>query len=566
MRTRFSFLSPIVACVTACAVFAGVPAASRAASGPATCGTVIVPTGVGNGPPAPVTSLSPLLSTAVYAHQMFEQIYRPLVWTDRNEKPDPSRGLAQSVDTPDGGLTFIVTLHDWLWSDGVPVTADDLLFTIDLVRKLGPAYVYYGTGGMPTLIRSARALSPHQVELRMVRKVNPAWFISLGLSNVFFPLPKHVYAGLSLVDIRRRQNDPALFKVSDSAFLLKEFSIGRHLVFEPNPLYGGHHPQIRRLVVAFPNGNEALEELRSGALDMAAIPYLLSKFAARLPGFDIVRPTPNFTYGDGYFNMRSARAPFLADLSVRRAIIRGIDQQEIIDLVYSGHGAIDHGPVPGSMSAMQSEAARAGYPDLSYDPVAARALLAADGWRPGPDGILARNGQRLAFEIETSSEGVSGTIQAQVIQRNLRALGMDVSLHMIGFNQLLATLDGNGQPWDLVTLSWSIPAFPDVHDFFASDGSENYGHYRDAHMDALNRDVMFGDGDDALHAVQDYAAEQAPHLYLPGATPALLVRPGLGGVTDFLSPNSMWSPELLTLSGPLACPADVAEAAHAPHA
>ena len=563
MRIRLSFLSCLAA--VAAAVLA-IPAAGEAAGPPAACGTVIVPTGVGNGPPAPVTSLSPLLSTAVYAHQMYEQIYRPLVWIDRTEKPDPSRSLAQSVETPDGGLTFVVTLHDWLWSDGVPITADDLLFTIDLVRRLGPSYVYYGTGGMPTLIQSARALSAHQVELRMVRRVNPAWFVSLGLGNMFFPLPKHVYAGLSLVDIRRRQNDPTLFKVSDSAFVLKEFSIGRHLVFEPNPLYGGHHPQIKRLVVAFPNGNEALEELRSGALDMAAVPYLLSRFAEKLPGFEIVRPTPNFTYGDGYFNMRSASAPFLADAVVRRAIDRGIDQREIIGLVYAGHGAVNHGPVPASMAAMQSEAARAGYPDLSYDPAAARALLAADGWRPGPDGILARNGQRLAFEIETSSEGVSAIIQAQVIQRNLRAIGMDVSLHVIGFNQLLATLDGNGQPWDVVTLSWSIPAFPDVHDFFASDGSENYGHYRDARMDALNQDVMFGSGDDALHAVQDYAAEQAPHLYLPGGTPAVLVRPGIGGVTDFLSPNSMWSPELLTLSGPLACPPAVAEAAHAPHA
>lgn len=527
------------------------------------CGTVIIPTGVGFSAPAAVVSLSPLLSTALYAHQVFEQIYRPLVWIDREGSPDPARGLAQSVDTPDDGLTFVVTLHDWQWSDGVPITADDLLFTIDLVRRLGPSYVYYGTGGMPTLIASARALSPHQVELRMTRKVNPSWFISLGLGNQFFPLPKHVYQGLSLVDIRRRQNDPKLFAVSDSAYVLKEFAIGRHLVFERNPLYGGHRSQIRRLVISFPNGNASLEDMRSGALDMADIPFLLSGFARTLPGFETVQPTPNFLYGDGYFNFRSTRAPFLADANVRRAITRGIDQHEIIDLVYRGHGLVDHGPVPGSMGPMQSEAAQAGYPDLSYDPAAAKALLAQDGWTPGADGIFVKDGKRLTFEIETSSDSVTGVIQAQILQRDLRAIGMDVSLHLVGFNQLLATLAGNGQDWNLLILNWTIPSYPDVHDFFASDGSENYGHYSDARMDALNHDVVFGSGDGALHAVQDYAAEQMPHLYLPGGTPAILVRPGIGGVTDFISPHGMWSPELLTLSGAFACPDE--EAGHAAH-
>ena len=74
-------------------------------------------------------------------------------------------------------------------------------------------------------------------------------------------------------------------------------------------------------------------------------------------------------------------------------------------------------------------------------------------------------------------------------------------------------------------------------------------------MDALNRDVMFGSGDGPLHAVQDYTAERAPHLYLPAGTPEVLVRPGIGHVSDFLSPNGMWSAELLTLSGPLSCAA-----------
>ena len=358
---------------------------------------------------------------------------------------------------------------------------------------------------------------------------------------------------MDAVELRRRQNGPSLFAVGDGPFLLKEYAVGRHVVLVPNPSYGGHHPQVRRLVIAFPTGNTALEQMRAGALDMASIPYLLSRFATRLPGFGVAKLTPNFNYGDGFINFHSKAAPFLADLAVRRAMTRGVDQKEIVDLIYRGQASVEHGPVPPSMADLQSDAARAGYPDLSFDPEAASALLLKDGWRPGPDGILVRNGRRLAFSILTSSESTDGIIQAQMIQRHLRRIGMDVSIRTVGFNQLLATLAGNGHDWDLVTLRWSIVAYPNVHDFFASDGSQNYGHYRDGRMDALNRDVMFGSGDGPLRAVQDYTAEQVPHLYLPSGTPEVLVRPGIGHVSDFLSPNGMWSGELLTLSGPLAC-------------
>ncbi len=552
---RFFWTRLAPALAVSAALHGPAPATDRAG-----CGTVIVPTAVGSGGAAPITSFNPMLNTALGAHQVLEQIYRPLVWIDDHGRPDPSRGLAQSVETPDGGSTFVVTLHDWMWSDGVPITSDDLLFTFDLIRRLGVGYSYYGHGGVPMLVARVEALSPHRVALHMVRKVNPSWFVSLGLGNVLFPLPRHVFDGMSLLELRRRQTDPTLFRVSDSAFVLKEYAVGRHIVLEPNPLYGGTHPQIRRLVLAFPNGTAALEQMRAGQLDIANIPFLLAAKIERLPGFDVVRRPPNFGYGDGYFNYRSLHAPFLRDEAVRRAIIRGVDQREIVDLVYHGQAEPVHGPVPPAMISMLSPAARAGYPDLSYNPAAARALLLADGWRPGSDGIMAKDGQRLAFTDMTSAESVTGVMQAQVIQRSLHAIGIENDIQIVSFNQLLATLDGNGHDWDMATLLWSVETYPDVHDFFSSDGQLNFGHYFDPRMDRLNQDVMFGDGDGPLFAVQDYTAESAIHLYLPDGTFNVLARPGLGGVTDFLGQNGMWSPELLTLSGPLACPADTAAA------
>jgi len=519
------------------------------------CGTVIVPALVGMGPPNAVNSFSWLFSTSEAVKQLIPLFQRPLVWLNRDGRVDRARSLASDVSTPDGGRTYDITLHPWLWSEGQPVTADDVVFTFGLIDKLGPAYAGYDSGGIPTMLDSVAATGPHSLRITLKRKVNPDWFIQAGLSNGIAPMPKHIFGGLDLETLRRRKSDPTLFAVSDGPFVLSRFALGRFAVLDANPLYGGKHPQIRRLVVTFPQGDAALEQLRDGEVDMADVPILLSGRLKGFGDFDVVRPDPLFDFGSGIVNFQSKNAPFLADKTVRVAIARGVNQQELIDLVFRGNGVVTHGVVPPSMTAYLSPDALAGYPDLSYDPRAAAALLDKDGWKPGPDGIRTKNGQRLAFTLMTSSENTNRIIEAQVMQRNLRAIGIDVSLHVIAFNQMVATLEGNGQDWDMVMLTWTTPTYPDFHDFFRTGASQNYGHYTSAEADRLDDAIIYGNGAGALHDAQDLSARDALQLFLPSPTPSVLVRRGIGGVNAFLSPNGMWSPEELTLSGPLACPA-----------
>ncbi|MBE7210471.1 MAG: peptide ABC transporter substrate-binding protein [Gluconacetobacter diazotrophicus] len=539
------------------------PYCGSAAAAAPDCGTVIVPTGLGVSMPAPPASLNPLLSNSLYLIEVMGQVLRQLAWFRPDGTADWDKGVAAAIDTPDDGSHFVVTLHDWRWSDGTPITADDLLFTLSLIRELGPSYVNWGSGGMPALIASARALDVRRVELTMTRKVNPDWFVSLALGNGFFVLPKHVFAGLSPIELRRRQNDPALFAVGDGPFRIADYALGRHIVLEPNPYWGGARPQVRRLVVSFPNGNAALEQLRTGQLDAATVPFLLTGFASRLPGFHPVPREPDTAYNDGVINYASLRAPFLRDLPVRRAITRAIDQKEIVSLVYRGAGVIGHGPVPPAMRSYLSPAARASYPDLSFDPADASRLLDAAGWRvSSQDGIRSRNGTRLAFEVMVSAEAGSTVLMAEILQRQLARVGIELSLRTMSFNQLYATMMGNGHEWDMAILGWSVIGYPDLHDFFATDGTQNFGHYRDPNMDRLAEGEMFGSGNAPLFAAQDYAAENVLALYLPTGTFPVLARNGLGGMDGTLTANDLWATERITLSGPLACPAAAKEADH----
>ncbi|WP_428375784.1 peptide ABC transporter substrate-binding protein [Lichenicoccus sp.] len=526
-----------------------------AAAAPApTCGTVVLPSGLGQADPQAVNSLNPLLTSLTYNLQIMQQIYRPLVWLDRHVNYDPGASLASAVTTSDGGRTWHFTIKPWHWSDGVPVTASDVLFTFETIRRLGPAYVSYGIGGIPDFIADVRSDSRHDVTLTLDRSVNPDWFLRTGLSIMV--LPEHVYRGMTLEQMRMRQTDPDLFRVSDGPFMLDDFVVGRHLTLVRNPLYGGTKPAIHRLVVDFLEGGSPLQALRAGEIDAADIPFRLWDLARALPGFATTRLDGPFGYMVLYLNMHSATAPSLRDVRVRRAIALAIDQAEMIALAWHGQAGEVHGPVPPAMTGFVSQAAREGYPSLRHDPAQARALLDEAGWRPGPDGIRTRNGRALRFSIGVSAGVVDRLVELQVAQRNLAAVGIAVDLHGLEFNDLIATMRGNGHDWEGNMIGQTIEGYPDGQQFFSADGASNYGHYEDAKMDALNRAVVSDAGAQALQAAQDYTAGQQPVIFLPDGAISLLARPEVHGLREMESPLGSWSPELLSLSGDMACNAE----------
>ena len=523
----------------------------------AACGTVVLPPGIGQSDPSAVTSLNWMLSRSVYDTEAIYQIYRPLVWLDRNQNYDPAMSVASAVTTPDNGRTWLLTLKPWVWSDGVPLTAGDVVFTFDLIRKLGPSYSWYDIGGIPNLLDKVVALSPHELEIQLTKRVNPDWFLRLGLGNLIKPLPAHIYRGLSATELRARQTDPSLFKVSDGPFLVANWDVARHLVLVSNPRFGGTHPAIERLVLDFLQGGNALQSLRADEIDAANVPFQLWDLARSLPGFHTTQLGGPFGFMSIILNFRAPDAPFLRDVRVRQAMASAINQGEIDRLAYHGQSKEIHGPVPVAMTAFLSPQAKAGYKSLEYDPARARALLDAAGWKPGPDGIRAKDGRRLALDVAVSAGIPVRMIELQVVQRNFQAVGIAMHIRGIEFNQLLATLDGNGHDWEGVMIGWTVENYPDIEEFFATNGSANYGHYHNARMDTLTAAVETpplkngasknGAGHLALDAAQDYAAEQQAMIFLPEGRFSALSRDGLHGIGAMSSPNGTWAPELLHL-------------------
>jgi peptide/nickel transport system substrate-binding protein len=536
------------------AVLAGLLVAGPAAA--SDCGTVIVPTGIGlNDVPGTVATFHPVLFTgSIYELQLMNLLYRPLIWVGRGVTIDWSESLASAIDINADDTVFTVTLKSYEWSDGKPVTADDLLYDWSLIKQLGHAYVDDGIGGVPDMIASVREIDPLHVAFTLTHPVNPEWFELAGLSQ-FYPLPRHAWADIPLARQQSLQSEASFYNVVDGAFRLQSLDLGRQAVFVPNPAYSGHKASIRRLVVNFLQGSNPLEALEAGQLDMATLPFTLSKAADQLSGFQRISVGSALAFGVIIPNLRNPAVPFWDEVAIRQAIKRAIDQSRIISTVFHGHATPQAGLVPSSIPQLLAPDLHDGASPLGYDPAAARALLDGAGWKPGPDGIRVKDGHRLAFTVLVTADAETRLMLLQLVQADLARVGVALSIKEVEFNQLIARMLGPPADWEAVFLDYTVNSYPDPTQYFAPGASGNYEHYSDPTMDRLLAAWSGGKGREGLFAIEDYAVLQQPLIFLPDGSFTVLARPGIEGIDRFISPTGNWSPEYLTLHGELACDA-----------
>jgi peptide/nickel transport system substrate-binding protein len=133
----------------------------------------------------------------------------------------------------------------------------------------------------------------------------------------------------------------------------------------------------------------------------------------------------------------------------------------------------------------------------------------------------------------------------QILQRDWRAVGVELRIRLVSEHQLEATLNGPENGWEAILIGTTQLGMPDGSDGFVTGGGFNSGGYSDARMDALVRASVDGAGTDGLFAYEDYEAEEQPVNILPQGGFPLLVADRLGGVERFVNPQGYWAPEEL---------------------
>src|SRR5439155_10317928 len=274
------------------------------------------------------------------------------------------------------------------WSDGSPVTADDIVFTVRTVQD--PQF----PGAL--LNQSWKDIIATAVDSQHVRFALPGHNAGfLANLQLLYIVPAHLLAGKSVAELASAS--PNLNPVGTGPFRLVDQSADR-IQLERNP-FAWRRPWLNTLTIrSFSSQQAALDALDRGQI--SGIANLTPSAAAQERANREVKvlTASTYQYAELLFNLKTEE-PFFQDVKVRQAIAKAIDRTSIIRDVLGGQAVPDDGPIPRSITWAYDGAAQ----QPVHDPVGAAKLLDDAGWVL-VNGTRTKRSTSLSFRLTVSSD------------------------------------------------------------------------------------------------------------------------------------------------------------------
>ncbi|MFW7379343.1 MAG: ABC transporter substrate-binding protein [Oligoflexus sp.] len=369
------------------------------------------------------------------SHFVRELLSPPMVIM--NEKWNWTCTICDDIPTTENGQVRVNTkakfpfITEWRlkpnlkWSDGKPITADDIKFTMNLLFR-----------------QSREENSPHLPLFKV--DIHPKDKLKFYIS---FKEPRYDYfqiMALSLLPAHKQDDIEKITNMLDSTKDLNQISklleseglyYGPYFVknlnaseihLQRNLHYSDDPDGYEEIKIIYKKSRSLLEnELKVGRIDMVAegnfstdqAINLAEKHSFVATNFRIIS-SPSSYLDQLIVNMRN---PYLSDINMRKALLIAIDRDKLLQGVYHGHGraAYDLLPTIGKESSLRM---------FPFNPDHARSLLDNLGWEQTESGIRYRHGQPLQIEI-VAKQVANDKETAQFIQEDWKAIGIDVRLN-----------------------------------------------------------------------------------------------------------------------------------------
>ena len=448
----------------------------------------------------------PTLGYAAIQGQLFASLLKEQ-GDFRDGPPGWAPDLAEEWEFSDDRLQLTLRLRaDAAWSDGRPVTASDVRFTWLAQVDADVAWSY---SGYKEAIADVEVVGPRTVRFHFGADL-PTALADVATGTI---LPGHAWGPRPFAEWR---SDPGWFfehLVTGGPFRLMSRTSGRELVLGRHE---GHFeaglPRLERVILrTVPDSTALVNQLLAGELDFAY--GIAAADAARIESRPDLRLIP---YGNRQYTfvVWNTGKPWFEDAATRRALALAIDRQAIVDTIWHGYARVGTSPV--ISSAWAHDASLEPWP---HDPAAARAALAEAGWADADgDGTLDRGGVPFRFELASYTGATSRWDAIQMIQADLRAVGIDARPRRVEPSALNARLQG--QDFDAAASAFAIDTGLDFRPLFHSEGigGFNFAAYANPEVDRLidtfsaRADPL--DGREDLHALQGILHEDQPLLVL----------------------------------------------------
>ena len=403
-------------------------------------------------------------------------VFSGLIKFDLRGLPQPD--LAESWGaTPDGTVYNFTLRSNAVWQDGTPVTSDDVIFTIDLIKS---------SSFFPQDIKdlwnqiTVLKLDDHDLKFTLPEPFAPFLdYLTFGI------LPKHILASTPA-----NQLASANFNISPVGsgpykfdhFVLESGHVAG-VVLTLNDDYYGQKPYIQQVVFRYyPDSKSAydafkqgevlgISQLTSDVLPEALADPNLMVYTTSLPQMSIV-----------LLNLNNNAVSFFQDANVRRSLMLGLNRDYIISAFLKGQGIEADGPIlPGSWAYYD------GIEHIGYDPDAAVSSLKQEGYViPSSGGtVRSKSNQSLSFTLLYPQDALHAQI-AKAIQQDWAQIGVQANIQGVPYDQLISnSLTPRSYEAALVDLNLARTPDPDPYPFWhqsEATGGQNYSQWdnRDA--------------------------------------------------------------------------------------
>ncbi|HEX2680262.1 MAG TPA: ABC transporter substrate-binding protein [Candidatus Dormibacteraeota bacterium] len=434
-----------------------------------------------------------VLTNDYTSDQMISMINDGLFTIDANAQSNPMLAKQKPIVSSDN-LTYTVPMRqDVQWTDGNPVTADDVVFTYQLMYD--PAFTAVNSprrGTLSKYIQSVTAKDKYTVVFQTKSVFAP--FVASHMN--YAVLPKHVLGSLSPTDINSAPWNAAP-TVTNGAFKFVSWDKGSQVTLAKNPKYYRGAPHLDTYIFKIGIVSTAvLDALKTGEVDVAYPgigPIDASQFAAA-QGVDniTVYSYPRLTFDFYMYQLDPAKpaSKFFSDKSVRQALYYALDRKAIAHALYFDQATVANTSMPPKSWAYNPD----NKPVYDFNKAKAQSMLDAAGWAVGSGGIRQKNGDSLKFEMITNAGNKIRENLLVVMQQQWKDIGVDATPKYVDFNKVLVPALTNTRQFDVLMVGFSWDVDPDQsqvwHSRNAGPGGFNGMHYMNPDLDKVLDDAV----------------------------------------------------------------------------
>lgn len=446
-----------------------------------------------------VQTINPMYAFSLFEGNLIDLLFmKPAdeIWNDSLGTIEFEPMLAKQWEWNDDNNSLKLYLRENIfWSDGVPITTDDIVFTFDVysnpeaeTRFIGQFENFYTIDGLQIdLEKSFNIISPKILEINFKEGSNPT-LLDVNLEII----PKHIWSKYKTEEYPNAKSN--FEPVTSGPFKLSKWERESTITLTMDSTSFLYNPEnIREIVFkVIPDYKSRVTHLKTGAIDLCD--NIKNEDIEELRAVDDLRLISlrgreydyigwNHLDPEAFQESKTTPNKFFASPDIRQALTSAINRKEIIDSYLGEFGALCKGPV----SPMFKLYYDSSLPTYNYNPQSAKEILKKNGWEDkNKNGIIEKNNIEFSFDLYISTGNPRRNYVATIIKNNLNAVGIEANIQTLEMGAFVERL--MKRDFDAWIAGWTIPIPIELNPYWNSDpniGFLNFSSYQSKEKDII---------------------------------------------------------------------------------